>query len=42
MTRKGNRIYQPIDEQENGLTRFTEDDEWNEVGDVDKQKRQAR
>ena len=42
MTKRGNRIYEPIDEEERDLIRSTEDDEWIEVGDIDRQKRQAR
>ena len=42
MKRTDNRMYQPVDEEERDLLRSTENDEWIEVRDVEKQKRQAR
>ena len=42
MKRTDSRMYQPIDEEERDLLRSTENDEWIEVRDIDKQKRQAR
>ena len=42
MKRRDSKIYQPLDEEEGDLIRTTENDEWVEVGDVEKQKRRAR
>jgi predicted DNA binding CopG/RHH family protein len=42
MRKSENRIYEPIDEEEKDLIRSMEDDEWTEVGDNDRQKRQAQ
>jgi predicted DNA binding CopG/RHH family protein len=42
MKRTDSRMYQPIDEEERDLLRSTENDEWTEVKDIQKQKRQAR
>ena len=42
MKRQDSRIYKPMDEEEKDLIRSTENDEWIEVGDVDKLKKQAR
>jgi predicted DNA binding CopG/RHH family protein len=42
MKRRDNRIFKPMDEEEKDLIRSTENDEWIEVGDIGKQKKQAR
>jgi predicted DNA binding CopG/RHH family protein len=42
MKRRDSRIYQPIDEEERDYIRSTENDEWVEAGDIEKQKRRAR
>ena len=42
MKRTDNRMYQPIDQEERDLLRSTQNDEWIEARDIDKQKRQAR
>lgn len=42
MKMTGNRMYRPTDEEEKDLLRSTENDEWIEVRDVEKHKRQAR
>ena len=41
MKRRDDRVYQPLDEEERDLIRTTENEEWIEVGDVNKQTRQA-
>ena len=42
MKRRDDGVYQPLDEEERDLIRTTENEEWIEVGDVNKQERQAR
>jgi predicted DNA binding CopG/RHH family protein len=42
MKRTDDRMYQPIDEEERDLLRSTENGEWIEVRDIEKQKREAR
>jgi len=42
MKKTDNRMYQPIDQEERDLLRSTESEEWIEVRDIEKHKKQAR